>query len=202
MSSVQASPVDEEVADRVRLCWSCPLDVHLIDGTYELFRHYYALPSARDRDGHEVAAVRGVLASVLGMIRGGATHIAVATDHVIESFRNGLWPGYKTGEGIEPDLLAQFNLLEETLVPWHTRSPASASARCCFGRSPLSGPALRSLGTWTNYDGTAPSLASTRWERDSTQPPPVPDGASAAGPRSAPAIQALWLPDFVGAPAT
>jgi 5'-3' exonuclease len=91
------------------------LEVHLIDGTYELFRHYYALPSARDRNGREVAAVRGVLASVLGMIRGGATHVAVATDHVIESFRNGLWPGYKTGEGIEPDLLAQFELLEEVL---------------------------------------------------------------------------------------
>src|SRR5580693_628010 len=91
------------------------MEVHLVDGTYELFRHYYALPSARDRDGREVAAVRGVLASVLGMIRGGATHVAVATDHVIESFRNGLWPGYKTGEGIEPDLLAQFNLLEEVL---------------------------------------------------------------------------------------
>jgi 5'-3' exonuclease len=87
----------------------------LVDGTYELFRHYYALPSARDEDGREVAAVRGVLASVLGMMKGGATHIAVATDHVIESFRNGLWSGYKTGEGIEPDLLAQFPLLEEVL---------------------------------------------------------------------------------------
>jgi 5'-3' exonuclease len=91
------------------------LEVHLIDGTYELFRHYYAVPSARDQDGHEVGAVRGVLASMLGMIRGGATHVAVATDHVIESFRNGLWPAYKTSEGIEPDLLSQFNLLEETL---------------------------------------------------------------------------------------
>ncbi len=91
------------------------MEIHLIDGTYELFRHYYALPSARDREGREVAAVRGVLASVLGMIRGGATHVAVATDHVIESFRNGLWPGYKTGEGVDPDLLAQFELLEEVL---------------------------------------------------------------------------------------
>ena len=91
------------------------MDVYLIDGTYELFRHYYALPSARDQDGHEIAAVRGVLRSVLGMIEGGVTHIAVATDHVIESFRNNLWPGYKTGEGIEPDLLSQFPLLEETL---------------------------------------------------------------------------------------
>jgi 5'-3' exonuclease len=97
------------------LCWSDTLDIHLIDGTYELFRHFYALPSARDRDGHEVAAVRGVLASVLGMIKTGATHVAVATDHVIESFRNGLWAGYKTGEGLDPGLLSQFQLLEDTL---------------------------------------------------------------------------------------
>ena len=94
---------------------SCALEIYLVDGTYELFRHFYALPSARDEDGREVAAVRGVLASVLGMIKGGATHIAVATDHVIESFRNGLWADYKTSEGIEPDLLAQFPLLEEVL---------------------------------------------------------------------------------------
>jgi 5'-3' exonuclease len=91
------------------------LEVYLLDGTYELFRHYYALPSARDQDGREVAAVRGVLASVLGMISGGATYVAVATDHVIESFRNGLWPGYKTSAGVEPELLAQFALLEATL---------------------------------------------------------------------------------------
>jgi len=97
------------------LCRSCTLDIYLVDGTYELFRHYYALPSARDSDGREVAAVRGVLTSVLGMMKDGVTHIAVATDHIIESFRNELWPGYKTGEGIEPDLLAQFPLLEEVL---------------------------------------------------------------------------------------
>jgi 5'-3' exonuclease len=92
------------------------MDVYLVDGTYELFRHYYALPSARDAEGREVAAVRGVLSSILGMIRGGATHIAVATDHVIESFRNSLWTGYKSSDGIEPDLLAQFPLLEEVLT--------------------------------------------------------------------------------------
>jgi 5'-3' exonuclease len=91
------------------------LEVYLVDGTYELFRHYYALPSARDEDGREVAAVRGVLASVLGMMKAGATHVAVATDHVIESFRNDLWPEYKTSEGVEPELLAQFSLLEEVL---------------------------------------------------------------------------------------
>src|SRR5215211_5974937 len=91
------------------------MHVHLIDGTYELFRHFYAVPSARDADGREVGAVRGVVASVLGMINRGATHVGVATDHVIESFRNRLWPGYKTGAGIDPDLLSQFGLLEEAL---------------------------------------------------------------------------------------
>jgi len=91
------------------------LEVHLVDGTYELFRHYYALPPARDEQGREVAAVRGVLASMLGMLKGGITHLAVATDHVVESFRNGLWPGYKTSDGVEPELLAQFPLLEEVL---------------------------------------------------------------------------------------
>jgi 5'-3' exonuclease len=92
------------------------LEVYLVDGTYELFRHYYALPSAKDERGREIAAVRGVVQSVLGMIGNGVTHIAVATDHVIESFRNGLWPGYKTSAGVEPDLLAQFPLLEEALA--------------------------------------------------------------------------------------
>ena len=92
------------------------LEIYLIDGTYELFRHYYAVPSAKDEAGREVGAVRGVLASLLGMLKSGTTHIGVATDHVIESFRNDLWPGYKTGEGVEPELLAQFPLLEEVLT--------------------------------------------------------------------------------------
>src|SRR5580704_17708770 len=92
------------------------MQVHLIDGTYELFRHYYALPKVRDSAGQEVAAVRGVLASLLGMLGNGVTHIGVATDHVIESFRNNLWPGYKTGAGIDADLLEQFPVLEETLT--------------------------------------------------------------------------------------
>ena len=92
------------------------MTVHLIDGTYELFRHFYALPSARDAGGHEVAAVRGVLASILGMVTAGARHLGVATDHIIESFRNRLWPGYKTSAGVDPDLLAQFPLLEEALT--------------------------------------------------------------------------------------
>jgi 5'-3' exonuclease len=95
------------------------LDVYLIDGTYELFRHYYAVPSAKDRNGREVGAVRGVLTSLRGMLtNGGTTHIGVATDHVIESFRNGLWPGYKTSAGVERALLSQFTLLEEVLTAY------------------------------------------------------------------------------------
>ncbi|MGE5803030.1 MAG: 5'-3' exonuclease [Gemmatimonadota bacterium] len=89
--------------------------VHLLDGTYELFRHYYAMPKQRDQSGNECAAIVGVLGSVLGMLEGGTTHLGVATDHVIESFRNDLWPGYKTSAGIEPDLLAQFHPLEDAL---------------------------------------------------------------------------------------
>src|SRR5215813_4951138 len=91
------------------------MEIYLVDGTYELFRHYYAVPPARDESGREVGAVRGVLASLLGMAREGATHVAVATDHVIESFRNGLWAGYKTSAGVPPDLLTQFPLLEEVM---------------------------------------------------------------------------------------
>ena len=92
------------------------MHIHLIDGTYELFRYYHALPSARDEYGQEVAAVRGVVNSVLGMITAGATHVGIATDHVIESFRNRLWPGYKTSAGVAKDLLSQFPLLEATLT--------------------------------------------------------------------------------------
>jgi 5'-3' exonuclease len=89
--------------------------VHLVDGTYELFRYYFALPGHLDADGMEVDAVRGVLGSVLALLEEGATHVGVATDHIIESFRNDLWPGYKTSAGIDPALLAQFPLLEDAL---------------------------------------------------------------------------------------
>ena len=89
------------------------MDVHLIDGTYELFRHFYAVPSALDSNGQEIGAVRGVLTSVVSMIERGATHIGVATDHVVESFRNDLYAGYKTSEGVPQELLSQFPILEE-----------------------------------------------------------------------------------------
>jgi 5'-3' exonuclease len=91
------------------------MQVHLIDGTYELFRHFFAVPAAQNAQGLEVGAVRGVLGSVLSLFEQGATHVGVATDHVIESFRNQLYPGYKTSEGVPAPLLAQFPVLEEAL---------------------------------------------------------------------------------------
>lgn len=91
------------------------MDVHLIDGTYELFRHFFAVPAAVDVNGREIGAVRGVLRSVLSMIERGSTHLGVATDHVVESFRNELYAGYKTSEGVAEPLLSQFPILEEAL---------------------------------------------------------------------------------------
>ena len=91
------------------------MNVHLIDGTYELFRYFFAVPSAKDNTGQEIGAVRGVLGSVFSMIEAGATHLGVATDHVVESFRNDLYAGYKTSEGVPPELLSQFPILEDAL---------------------------------------------------------------------------------------
>ncbi len=92
------------------------MEVHLVDGTYELFRYHFALPSHVDEDGQEVAATRGVVGTVLSILEHGATHVGVATDHVIESFRNDLWPTYKDGSGVDPDLKSQFPLVEGALT--------------------------------------------------------------------------------------
>jgi len=97
------------------------MDVHLVDGTYELFRYFFAVPSAQDAGGQEIAAVRGVVSSIFSMIESGATHLGVATDHVVESFRNQLYPGYKTSEGVAPELLSQFPVLEEALAAMGVR---------------------------------------------------------------------------------
>ena len=113
------------------------MNVFLVDGTYELFRHFYAVPRTTSVDGLEIGAVRGVIGSMLGMLDDGVTHIGVATDHVVESFRNELWPGYKTSEGLDPEVLSQFELLEDALealglVVWkavkHEADDALASA--------------------------------------------------------------------------
>jgi 5'-3' exonuclease len=91
------------------------MNVHLVDGTYELFRHFFAVPSKLDDDGHEVGATRGVLRWTLNLLEDGATHVGVATDHVIESWRNDVWPTYKDGSGVDWALKSQFPLLEEAL---------------------------------------------------------------------------------------
>jgi 5'-3' exonuclease len=97
------------------MCDASDMDIHLVDGTYELFRHFFGQPPHAATDGSEVGAVRGVLLSVLSLLAEGATHLGVATDHVIESFRNQLWPGYKTSEGVDPLIMGQFELLESAL---------------------------------------------------------------------------------------
>jgi 5'-3' exonuclease len=89
--------------------------VHLVDGTYELFRHFFAIPSRTNQAGEEVAATRGVLRSLVGLLDDGATHVGVATDHVIESWRNDLWHAYKDGSGVDRALTSQFPLLEDAL---------------------------------------------------------------------------------------
>ena len=92
------------------------MNVHLVDGTYELFRYFYAPAAARaGQPDHELRGVRGVVGSLLGLLESGATHVGVATDHVVESFRNGLYSGYKTGDGMDPVLFAQFHPLERAL---------------------------------------------------------------------------------------
>lgn len=91
------------------------MQVHLVDGTYELFRHFFAVPSRQTADGREVGALRGVLRGTLNLLENGATHVAVATDHVVESFRNQLWEGYKDGRDIDPAIASQFGPLEEAL---------------------------------------------------------------------------------------
>jgi 5'-3' exonuclease len=92
------------------------MEVHLVDGTYELFRHHFAVPSHVNGAGREVAATRGVVGNLLQLLADGATHVGVATDHVIESWRNDLWPTYKTSAGMPPELLSQFGLLEEAVA--------------------------------------------------------------------------------------
>ncbi|HEY0469159.1 MAG TPA: 5'-3' exonuclease H3TH domain-containing protein [Polyangiaceae bacterium] len=122
------------------------MNVHLIDGTYELFRAFYAVPSAKNAAGVEVGAVRGLARSMLSLLREpGASHVAVAFDHVIESFRNQLFEGYKTGEGIDPDLWGQFELAERVcaalgIVVWpmveFEADDALATAALRFARLP------------------------------------------------------------------
>jgi 5'-3' exonuclease len=133
-----------------------------------LFRHYYAVPKAQDKNGIEVAAVRGVLGSIRGMLNSRvATHIGVATDHVIESFRNDMWPGYKTGEGVEPDLLSQFHLLEETLsafgvVVWPMVDHEADDALAAAAVKAAADPRVTQVRICTPDKDLAQAVSSTR----------------------------------------
>ncbi len=128
--------------------------VHLVDGTYELFRHFFGQPPHAAEDGAEVGAVRGVLLSVLSLLSDGATHVGVATDHVIESFRNDLWPGYKTGDGIDPVLRGQFDLLEESLeafgvVVWASVELEADDALASAAHVCAADPRVEQVAIWT-----------------------------------------------------
>ncbi len=127
--------------------------IHLIDGTYELFRHFYGLRRAGQVDP-PLGAVRGLLHTVVGMLETGSTHLGVATDHVIESFRNGLWPGYKTGAGIEPALVAQFHPLEDALaalgfVVWPMVELEADDALASAARLSQADPRVEAVCIWT-----------------------------------------------------
>jgi 5'-3' exonuclease len=128
--------------------------IHLIDGTYELFRHFYGLRRFNQGKDRPFGAVSGVLHTVLQMIEEGATHVGVATDHVIESFRNQLWPGYKTGDGIEPALLAQFHPLEQALsalgiVVWPMIEVEADDALASAARAAGEDPRVQKVCIWT-----------------------------------------------------
>ena len=143
------------------------MEIHLIDGTYELFRHYYAVPSARDSEGREIGAVRGVVGSILGMINRGATHVGVATDHVIESFRNRLWRGYKTSAGVPPDLLDQFPILEDALqalgvVLWPEVEHEADDALAAAAKKADADPAVERVIICTPDKDLAQSVRGTR----------------------------------------
>jgi 5'-3' exonuclease len=140
--------------------------VHLIDGTYELFRHFYGLRrfSAKDKP---FGAVAGVLGTVVQMLEAGATHIGAATDHIIESFRNELWPGYKTGEGIEPALYAQFVPLEEALVAmgvatWPMVELEADDALASAAKIAAQEPAVEKVCIWTPDKDLAQCVSGTR----------------------------------------
>jgi 5'-3' exonuclease len=143
------------------------MDVYLIDGTYELFRHFFAVPATADASGQEIGAVRGVLASVVSMIEKGATHLGVATDHVVESFRNDLYPGYKTSEGVAPELLSQFPILEEALqsmgiLVWPEVYFEADDALASAAASAAKDPQVRQVFICTPDKDLAQSVAGTR----------------------------------------
>jgi 5'-3' exonuclease len=173
--------------------------IHLIDGTYELFRHFYGLRRGKKGEAPLLGAVRGVLGTVLKMIDDGATHIGVATDHVIESFRNDLWPGYKGGEGIEPVLRAQFDPLEEALdamgvTVWPMVELEADDALCAAARRAEEDERVDKVCIWTPDKDLAQCVRGDRVVQIDRRRNIIRD---AAGVRSKFGVDPEQIPDYL-----
>jgi 5'-3' exonuclease len=173
--------------------------VHLIDGTYELFRHFYGLRRFSTGDDRPFGAVTGVLNTVLQMIEQGATHLGVATDHVIESFRNGLWPGYKTGDGIDPALWSQFHPLERALasmgvVVWPMIELEADDALASAARIAAEQAAVEQVCIWTPDKDLAQCVRGQRVVQVDRKSKQIRD---AQGVRSKFGVEPLLIPDFL-----
>lgn len=173
--------------------------VHLIDGTYELFRHFYGLRHAKSGKAGRFAAVAGVLNTVLQMIADGGTHVGVATDHVIESFRNGLWDGYKTGEGVEPALLAQFEPLEDALramgvVVWAMVDLEADDALASAAAIAAQDPHVQKICIWTPDKDLSQCVRGDRIVQVDRKSNAV---RNAAGVRSKFGVDPEFIPDYL-----
>src|SRR5512135_1323480 len=173
--------------------------VHLVDGTYELFRHFYGLRRFTKGRDRPYGAVVGVLQTVLQMFEQTATHVGVATDHVIESFRNALWDGYKTGEGVEPALLAQFHPLEEALaamgvVVWPMVELEADDALACAARIAAEDPRVEKVCIWTPDKDLAQCVRGDRVVQIDRKSKKILD---AAGVRAKFGVEPALIPDFL-----
>jgi 5'-3' exonuclease len=173
--------------------------VHLIDGTYELFRHFYGLRRFTKGEDRPFGAVIGVLHTVLQMIESGATHVGVATDHVIESFRNALWPGYKTGAGIEPALLAQFHPLEDALTAmgvavWPMIELEADDALASAAQIASADESVKKVSIWTPDKDLAQCVRGDRVVQVDRRSQKIRD---AAGVREKFGVDPVLIPDFL-----
>ena len=186
MSSNDATPLDG-------------ITVHLVDGTYELFRHFYGLRRFNKGEDRPVGAVIGVLNTILQMIEAGATHVGVATDHVIESFRNALWSGYKTGDGIEPALLAQFQPLEEALAAmgvalWPMTELEADDALASAAQIASANEKVQRVCIWTPDKDLAQCVRGERVVQVDRRSQKIRD---AAGVRAKFGVEPVLIPDFL-----
>jgi len=175
------------------------VEVHVVDGTYELFRHFFALPLHTNADGQEVAATRGVVGSLLGLLEESATHVGVATDHVIESFRNDLWPDYKTGDGIEPPLWRQFHPLEDALAAmgvavWPMVELEADDGLASAARLAAADPRVEKVCIWANDKDLAQCVRGDRVVQVDRRAKAIRDAAAV---RAKFGVEPALLPDYL-----